>query len=322
MQNVIFTAPIYKKSALIVGIAPYSNIGYKFESTESNNNLVAEYGDIKYQKYGTGSINQFFIGAAMNLSKNFSLGAEFTYYFGAINKYSNINFADASAQRSVKTGWDYSLSAVSGRLGLQYFGKVGNNKELTIGATLRKKTKLKGEMLQYAYASSSSVTDTIRHNLVKDYKVIIPNEVAFGFSLRSIDKWLIGADYIYQNWEKASLSSIPGISFIPTASHNVKLGVEYIPNKYDIRYYMKRVTYRAGAYFEQTYINVNGKQVNAAGITFGMALPIYRWYNAINWSLDFGQRGMLQRDMVRERYVQLNLNISLHDLWFIKKKYQ
>jgi hypothetical protein len=84
---------------------------------------------------------------------------------------------------------------------------------------------------------------------------------------------------------------------------------------------MKRVTYRLGAYYDQTYIKINGNQVNAAGITFGMSLPIFRWYNAVTWSVDLGQRGSLDNGMVRERYAQFNLNFNLHDMWFIKKKY-
>ena len=61
MQNMMFTAPIYKKSAFIVGITPYSNIGYKFRKNETDIETVAKYGDIAYEKYGHGSISQFFI---------------------------------------------------------------------------------------------------------------------------------------------------------------------------------------------------------------------------------------------------------------------
>ena len=107
----------------------------------------------------------------------------------------------------------------------------------------------------------------------------------------------------------------------PSVASSYKFGFEFTPNKYDIRYYLKRATYRLGAYYDQTYININGNQVNAAGVTFGMSLPVFRWYNAISWSVDFGQRGSLEKDMVRERYIQFNINFNMHDMWFIKKRY-
>ncbi len=322
MRNIILTTPIYKKSALIVGIVPYSNIGYKFEASETNNALIAKYGDIKYQKYGEGSINKFFLGGAMNIFKNFSLGAEFIYYFGALDRYSNVLFNSDASARSIKTGWDYSLSAFSSKIGLQYFRNIGKNKDITFtaGAAYSLKTNLKGDLTRFAYAVAGSVTDTVQHDVNKNARITIPEELSLGISLKKKDKWLIGFDYTRQNWSKTKFIETSG-DFTPATANSYKLGLEFIPNKYDIRYYMKRVTYRVGAYYDKSYINVGGRQVNSAGFTLGMSLPIYRWYNAVNIAVDFGQRGSVKRTAVRERYVQFFININLHDMWFIKHKY-
>ena len=321
MHNIVFTAPIYKKSALIVGIAPYSNIGYKFRALETDKNLISKYGNIEYQKYGTGSISQLFVGGAMNFFKHFSIGGEFIYYFGNMNRYSNVLFTTDASVRDINTGWDYKVNAISGRAGLQYFGKIAKNTTLTLGATYRFDTKLCGDYTRYACTTSSSQIDTVSLVTTPGYKVEIPSEMAFGFSVRKKDKWMFGADYVKQDWSSSFFGETAGVEFTPSVSTSYKVGFEYIPNRYDIRYYMKRVTYRFGAYYDQTYINVNGNQVNAAGITFGMSMPIFRWYNAVTWSVDLGQRGSLENNMVRERYAQFNLNFNLHDMWFIKKRY-
>ena len=106
-----------------------------------------------------------------------------------------------------------------------------------------------------------------------------------------------------------------------TASSQYKAGFEFTPNKYDIRYYMKRVTYRVGAYYEQSYIKIGSNQVNAAGVTVGMSLPIHKMSNAVNVALDLGQRGSTANNLIRERYIKLILNVSLYDIWFIKYRY-
>lgn len=322
MQNIIFTAPIYRKSAFIVGITPYSSIGYKFQSKEQNQELIAKYGDISYEKYGTGSINQFFLGAAMDISKNFSVGAELIYYFGALNRYSNVSFDSDASVRNINTGWDYDVKALSGRVGVQYFGKIAKNTVLTAGATYRMKSELDGDYTSYAIATSSSTMDTVKLVTTPGYKVEIPSEFSAGFSIKKRDKWMVGFDYTRQNWEGSFFGETPGVDFKPSAANSFRVGFEFIPNRYDIRYYLKRATYRFGAYYDQSYVNIGGNQVNAAGITLGMTLPVFRWYNAITWSVDLGQRGSLDNGMVRERYVQLNLNFNLHDMWFIKKRYQ
>lgn len=322
MQNIIFTAPIYKKSALIVGVTPYSSIGYKFQSKEQDKELIAKYGDISYEKYGTGSINQFFAGAAMNISKNVAVGAEMIYYFGALNRYSNVSFDSDASVRNINTGWDYDVRALSGRLGVQYFGNIAKNTLLTVGATYRIKSKLDGDYTSYALAVSSSTIDTVKLVTTPGYKVEIPSEFSLGFSIKKRDKWMVGFDYTRQNWEDSFFGETPGVDFQPSAASSFRVGFEYIPNMYDIRYYLKRATYRFGAYYDKSYINIGGNQVNAAGITFGMSMPIFRWYNAFTWSVDMGQRGSLDNGMVRERYIQFNLNFNLHDMWFIKKRYQ
>lgn len=322
MQNMMFTAPIYKKSAFIVGITPYSNIGYKFRKNETDIETVAKYGDIAYEKYGHGSISQFFIGAATNIGDHFSVGAEMLYYFGKLTRNSNVIFVTDYSLRDIETGWDYKVNAMSGRVGAQYFNTIGKNTELTLGATYRFATDLDGDYNRFIKAvSKSNQTDTIKMESTPGYKVEVPSELGLGFSLRKADKWMVGFDYVMQDWKGSHFGDTPGVDFKASTSNSFKLGLEYIPNRYDIRYYLKRVTYRFGAYYDETYLNIGGNQVNAAGITFGMSMPVFRWYNAITWSVDLGQRGALDNNMVRERYVQFNINLNLHDMWFIKRKY-
>ncbi len=322
MHNIVFTAPIYRKSALIAGITPYSNVGYKFRAVETDKELVSRYGNIVYEKYGTGSINQLFVGGALNFFRNFSFGAEFIYYFGALDRYSNVMFSSDASARDINTGWDYSINAVSARAGLQYFGKIAKNTTLTIGATYRFKSNFDGDFTRYACTTSSSQIDTVMFTTDPAYKVDVPSEFAAGFSIKKKDKWMFGFDYTRQNWQGAFFGETPGVDFRPSVASSYKIGFEFIPNRYDIRYYLKTATYRIGAYYDETYVNIGGNQVNAAGITLGMTMPIFRLYNALSWSVDFGQRGSLENNMVRERYIQFNVNFNLHDLWFIKKRYQ
>lgn len=327
MHNIVLTSPIYKKSALILGISPYSNIGYKFESVEEDPYLVSKYGDIKYQKYGTGSINKFFVGAAVNMFKHFSLGAEYIYYFGALDRYSNILFGTDGSMRDIETGWDYALGASSARIGLQYFGYLNKEKgvDLTIGATYSLPANLKGDYTRFAYAKDSEgmIVDTVVNLAIDNYEMKVPEELSVGFSVRKRDKWMFGADYLRQDWSGSEfMNTIHNFDCEATTASYFKAGFEFTPNKYDIRYYMKRVTYRFGAYYEESYLKMAGKQINAAGLTFGMSLPIYRLYNAVNISVDFGQRGSTKHHLVRERYLEFTVNISLHDIWFVKHRYQ
>lgn len=319
MQNVALTFPIYKKSAFIVGIAPFSNVGYKFLSTETDPDIVSQIGDVKYQKFGTGSIYQLFFGGAVMLFDRISIGAEGIYYFGYINKHNDILFNSSSLYNTISTGWDYKVHCFSGKFGLQYIQPIArNNSQIVIGGTYRIGNSLKGDVAKYAF----SAADTVLYSSGGHTSMDIADEFGVGVSYRVNDKWAVGADFIQQNWRGSSFpDNSMWSNFSAENARYYRAGFEITPNMYDIRYYMKRVTYRVGAYFEESYVKVNGHQVNSFGITFGASFPIYRWHNAVSVAVDMGQRGTLRHNMVRERYINFIVNINLHDLWFVKYRY-
>ena len=320
MQNVALTFPIYKKSAFIVGIAPFSNVGYKFQSTETDPGIVSQIGDVKYQKFGTGSIYQLFFGGAVMLFDRISIGAEGIYYFGYINKHNDILFNSSSLYNTISTGWDYKVHCFSGKFGLQYIQPIArNNSQIVIGGTYRIGNSLKGDVAKYAF----SAADTVLYSSGGHASMDIADEFGVGVSYRADNRWTVGVDYIQQNWHTSGsfTDNSSWANFSAAAARYYKAGFEITPNMYDIRYYMRRVTYRAGAYFEQSYIKVNGRQVNGFGITFGASFPIFRLHNAISLAVDLGQRGSLRYNQVRERYINFIVNINLHDIWFVKYRY-
>ncbi len=320
MNNVVFTAPIYKKSALIAGITPYSSIGYKFEHLEEDPELISELGDIRYQKYGIGGISQAFFGAAITFLKDFSFGAQAVYYFGSLDRYSNTMFTTDYAYKSLITNWDYVLHSLTGSFGLQYSKNI-RDFNITAGVTYKMGTNLKGDLTRQAFANSISSTDTLYFDRSEDIRVRIPDEYAAGFTFGKVDKWRLGFDYTRQDWSGSKFLATPGVDFSPRVSQSFKAGFEIVPNRYDVRYYLKRCTYRVGAYYDQSYMKIGTNGVDAMGVTFGFSMPVYRFYNALNFSVDLGQRGSLKDGMIRERYVMFHIGISLHDIWFVKQKY-
>ncbi len=324
MQNFVFTAPIYKSSAFVLGIAPFSDVGYKFLQTEESPEIVGELGDVKYQKYGTGSLYQLFFGAGVTFWNRLSVGAQMLYYFGYIDRHSDILFNSSVSNNTIYTGWKYKVHSFSGKFGLQYQQPLKNDMDLVIGATYRLGNSLSGDVFRYAFSESqsSSVVDTALYQTVNNVKLQIADEIGVGVSLRKKDKWSIGLDYIQQNWHNSVFQDYSDvINFTPATARYYKAGFEITPNRYDIRYYMKRVTYRAGAYFEQSYISLNGHQINSFGLTFGATFPILRFYNGVTFAVNMGQRGTLKHNLARERYVNFMISFNLHDIWFVKYRY-
>ena len=328
VYNFVMSFPIYKSSAFMVGITPFSDVGYDFSSVETNSDIIGNTGNVTYDSYGTGSIYQIFASAGATFWKRFSVGAEVLFLFGNIDKVTNMNFADNS-YRSLNSGNDLTVRGVTGKFGLQYEQKLASNVSMVFGATYRMKSKMRGYSTDYKYAVQSSVTDTLRHNVgvLKDEGMNFGDELGLGLSIKSGDKWCAEFDYVRSDWRSSGMDKAPGFSsvgkssFTSSVSQSFRAGFEIVPNRNDIRYYLRRCAYRAGVYYDQSYYRLDGKDVNTIGITLGVTLPVFRWYNGISLGVDLGQRGNRNDGMIRERYAMFVVGFNIHDIWFQKPRY-
>ena len=328
VYNFVMSFPIYKSSAFMVGITPFSDVGYDFSSVETNSDIIGNTGNVTYDSYGTGSIYQIFASAGATFWKRFSVGAEVLFLFGNIDKVTNMNFADNS-YRSLNSGNDLTVRGVTGKFGLQYEQKLASNVSMVFGATYRMKSKMRGYSTDYKYAVQSSVTDTLRHNVgvLKDEGMNFGDELGLGLSINSGDKWSAEFDYVRSDWRSSGMDKAPGFSsvgkssFTSSVSQSFRAGFEIVPNRNDIRYYLRRCAYRAGVYYDQSYYRLDGKDVNTIGITLGVTLPVFRWYNGISLGVDLGQRGNKNDGMIRERYAMFVVGFNIHDIWFQKPRY-
>lgn len=325
ISNIAFSAPIYKKSAMVFGICPFSNVGYNF----SSNKVDPEYAVLSYSSAGDGSIYQLFGGAGVTLWKHLSIGAQAIYYFGNINKKTNMDFLGSSF-RDISSGYIVQLDGFAGKFGLQYEIPI-KDMYMTIGATYRTGSRLGGYVREYKMATLSKITDTLKYNidtLANTRKVRIASEFGVGISFHKPEKWNLEVNYTYSDWTRSGFDTTVGFAnegeskFSTTFSQSIRAGFEYIPNRNDIRYYMRRCAYRVGAYYDKDYYKLDGKTINSFGLTFGFTLPVFRLYNGMSFGLELGQRGSLSGNMTRERYMSFSVGFNIHDIWFRKHRYE
>ena len=330
INNLAFTVPIYKSSAMILGISPYSSMGYDFSHDINDPVLVATSGNINYRSRGQGSIYQLYFGAGVTFWDRLSVGAQLLYYFGNIDKATVMNFS-SSSYRDVYSGYEINVNAVGGKFGIQYEQPLSSGYYLTAGATYKTRSGIKGYVTDYKYATISEVSDTLKHKTdtigLGGVKPSIAGEIGVGVSLRYGDKWRVEFDYIRSDWGKSNLANTSGFAisgqsnFSTSTYQSFRAGFEIVPNRNDIRYYLRKCSYRAGLYYDTEYYKMNGNTVNSYGLTFGVTLPVYQWYNGISIGVDIGRRGMPQNGMIRETYATLMLGFNIHDIWFRKPKY-
>ena len=329
--------PVYRSSAMMIGIAPYSNVGYDFSTYTTDPQRLALQGLSTESAKGNGGIYQVFVGAGVTFWKRLSIGAEYIFYFGKISRKVSIDY-DAADMLDQESGYIIQTRAHGAMFGLQYEQPLGKRSSLTFGATYRLKTRLGGHLTDYSYASDGSSTDTLRFvesRMQKDAKLFLGDEIGVGVNYRYGDILNIEFDYTRSDWRKSGFSNTSSSVynafsniidsdnvFSSGVAHSFRLGAEYTPGRNDIRYYYKRCTYRAGAYYTTSYYRFNNVPVNSFGITVGATLPIFKGYNGLTLGAEYGQSGSKKNGGILERYFGLNLGFNIFDIWFQKPRYE
>lgn len=330
IYDLALSFPIYKSLAMYGGITPFSDIGYNFSSVMTAPSVIGHTGNISYVAEGYGSLYNLFMGIGLNVFKGLSVGAEVQYIFGKLDKKSSQIFSESS-YRNVYGGFTMSLRGTTAKAGLQYQLPLSSSVSATVGATYRLGSNIKGFVDEYRFTSISSVTDTLinRKDTLQNNpgRVRFGNEIGVGIALRGGEKWSAEVNYLRSDWSGSGMDKLRGFStegtslFSATTSQSIRAGFSIVPNRNDIRYYLRRVTYRGGAYWDQAYYKLDGNTVNTIGLTFGITLPVFNWNNGLTLGVDVGQRGTTSGNMVRERFVKFNIGINIFDIWFRKNQY-
>lgn len=330
VYDFMISFPIYRKSAMMLGITPMSDVGYQMKSSFTDPVLISKSGMFNYNASGGGSIYQAFIAGGVTLWDRVSIGAQGIYYFGNLRRNNTLE-PSKTDQKKIDIEYDMTVRGITGKFGLQYDLPLNDRTTLTFGATYRLGTKMRGYVDHRQFASISSAVDTIQFRTDTLAKMSanprFADELGVGIAIRSGERWSAEINYIRSGWGGTNIDKVPGMAnesearFSLTSSESFRAGFEIVPNRNDIRYYLRKCTYMAGLYYDKEYYKIAGQQVTSMGLTFGMTFPILRFYNGITFGVDVGQRGKNDGNMIRERYVNFTVGFNISDIWFQKPRY-
>jgi len=319
IEDFVISFPLWNKTAMMVGITPLSDVGYKIVSSNIDLYTIQN----TFESAGNGGIYQVFAAFGGTLWNRLSLGVQGMYIFGNINKSATQSYSDET-YRNYHSGDSLQVNNLAVKFGLQYEQPLTTTSFLTLGATYKLSTGMLGHHIHYL--EEGSYYREREETQLSSAGLRMGDELGLGLSYRRSDIFMVEADYTRSDWRRSGFDAVPGLlnvgekTFASSAAQSFRLGAEWTPNRNDIRYFLKRCTYRLGAYYNQSYYTVDGKHVDAVGLTLGMTLPVFRYYNGISVGLELGQRG-LAPGQIKERFIGVNIGFNLFDIWFQKPMY-
>ncbi|MBC9795017.1 OmpP1/FadL family transporter [Sinomicrobium weinanense] len=308
-SNLAFAFSLSKRSGIGLTLIPYTNVGYTLLGVSSN--IEGSDEQFKSTITGVGGLNALRINYGYRLSDKIRLGVSASYLFGSIEE--NEFFSIGSSYFEMNE--DTFYNGFRPGLGLQY----DITKNFSAGATVQFPVSLQGNMdrtVTKTLDGASVIVEDQEGDDVPDFK--LPTEAGIGIYFSPFKGFSVNADYRRNFWSATEQTDNIG----KYKDQDIfGIGVEYLKDARGLEY-TDRIRYRAGFTANNGYLSINNKKVGGYAITAGLGLPINpNTHSMLNISYSYGQKGQLSNILVKENYHFITLNVSLEDLWFIKRKY-
>ena len=298
---------ILPKVGMTIGFMPFSNIGYQF----SNSEIIRrdEDGSITATNTynGTGGVRQFMGGLGWRPTEWISVGVNASYLTGDMTHTIGNTYSSSEVQSRYKTYYA-DMGALKLDFGLQGTLKSAD-RTLVLGATFSPAGKLESE----SYVTDvHSTTDTTR--IENAYSM--PDLITAGFTYQWKNR-MIGADLSYQTWSKAEFfGQKTGCDRLSASAGFMLQSDEKSTNLF------KRTSYQIGVNFSQPYYKVGDRRGPMQfGVSAGFSTPITSSYSSrsyLNVSGEYVRVQPMEKGMITENYIRLNLSVTFMERWFMK----
>jgi len=316
------------KFGMTFGLLPFTSVGYKLEATDAEDVLTNRFA-------GSGGVNIALLGFGYQITKSLRIGVSAKYNFGNIQNTATkfvyddegnpLQFQSRESNRSDLSGLNFDL-------GLIFNPMITDKLQLTSAVTFSPKANLTSnnlrtfetifinELTGQEFPANQIVVDLDALGL-KTTTLSLPTKTAFGLGIGQPRQWFLGAEYTFLKTSEFSnrIVSIDNIVFEDAAT--ISVGGFYIPKYNSFSKYFKKVVYRAGIRLEDTGLKINNESINEFGISFGVGLPVGKFFSNANLGIEIGKRGTTNQNLVEEKFINFQISLSLNDRWFVKRKY-
>ena len=337
IHDIAVQFPLAKRLGMGISLMPYSSVGYKMSFLDQSDEVAGNVGAASYTYSGDGDVTEVKLGIGWEPFKNFSIGIAAKYYWGKItHNYTTAvenNIVGSDRYLSVIGEDEYAISNFKFQVGAQWNVIANDKRMLTIGATYDYGGGLRPKVTKELVLNGIYETTVSREEGVSQMQ--LPHSVKAGVMYQS-PKFDAAVEYEFQAWGSGNngrfeetINNNMSVKYVDT--HTAKVGFSYTPNRFDVRNYLKRISYRVGFRYSNYYQAYNGQGIPQYAVTAGFGFPLkFMGTSSIDVSLEYGLRGSHalmsaspKIGMIRQDYFKVGLGFSLfgEDYWFVRPKY-
>ncbi len=313
-----------------LGIMPFKKVLYRFYQSGERDSLFAHKEIKKYKRKKFGK----------ELLSDFSIGGRADYLFGNILQTSSVIYPSSTYYYNTRRYRSTTYSDVTAAFGLQTsfvidsVGKRELKKKVRIGfgyyLSIPNTIGVRNSSLAYNYSlngfNEEIAKDTFLYAMNQKNSIRLPLEQGIGMSIKKGDMLNFAVDVSYTNWSQ--FRYLDNVNTLKN-SYRISCGLNFVPEKYAAGSgaYFRRIQYRIGGFYNTGYLELKNTEIANYAATVGVGLPVglFRAFQVVNISAQFGQMGSVNNGLLQERYVRMivgfTFNAGGNDRWFQKFRY-
>ncbi|MEM7483603.1 MAG: hypothetical protein AAF348_00195 [Bacteroidota bacterium] len=317
--------PLAKNLGLGFGIMPFSSVGYNLTDEVE----IEDEPNITNVFAGEGGLNRVYMSLGFAPTKNLSIGATANFNFGRleyqrIQSVEDVQFGTLDRRESRINGYDFNFSA-------NYTPTIKKKYTLYTSLMVNTQGNLVSENTErlgsFSLVNGQEIevidVDLDAVNL-RNTEIKIPFRTTVGLGFGENKKWFLGGEYSFQQFSDFQNEFLGLENVIYNDASSFAFGGYFIPSYRSLSSYFKRITYRAGIRYDVSGLEVNNKEINNLGITFGLGLPLsgtsFDAFSNLNLGVELGRRGTTDQNLIEENYIKINVGLSLNAKWFEKRR--
>ncbi|HVW59644.1 MAG TPA: hypothetical protein VHC48_06410 [Puia sp.] len=299
-----------------IGLVPFSTQNYEYDVPYYLQGSTSELANLHYA--GHGGVNKAYWGNSYEFFHHVSVGVEAGYLFGQLNQKATIqNFGTGTTLASTTNTVD--LNNLYMQYGLQVYGRIGKRWEYSLGGTFNPRNDLLASYNQVVLDNDSIQRNN--PNNKPDSYLSVPNAFGVGLSITHNQKYTFVADFKHQAWA-AEKNSYPGKNYAISDANRGSVGFEISKKKSFYNSKVELSYFQAGAYYGETYLQINGQQIKDYGVTASFGINGLKTPLSYNVVFQYGIKGTQTNNLVEQRYFNLTFVVNYGAIWFTRgKKY-
>jgi len=328
LKNAIWIIPLKSKGSIGLSLRPYSN--QKFEGIEADSMEFIAFNDTTFYTRSisrSGGIAAFKIGGSMLFSEKLSIGFDIDLLFGSSRQHESISFGGSPIVQTSRTRYSGVLSSlyIGGFLTekVNVFGKLTTSLEplnaLYTQRYLFDDTNKNGYhdiSFPYDFPSPDSVIvyDEVRYDNVHK-----PFNLAIGSTINLSKQSSIAFELLQSN-ETGKLPGtlVMGIPDQIESSKQFNLSFNRFANTLSLNAVDKFII-RCGLSYKSHSLLIDENKVTEVGLSLGTGFKFKAVGNQIDINYYLGKRNYLT-SYQDETIQQLQVSVTLADLWFVKRR--